>query len=116
MDIYHVWFNAKPGVSDLILAERLAAYLDHLRQHHLIEGWRLTRRKLGLGPSHLGDFHLMIELRGLQQLDEAFAAVAARRDPVETLHFGINSLVDDAVFALYRDFPDPARHRGDEKF
>jgi hypothetical protein len=31
-----------------------------------------------------------------------------------SVHVGINSLVQDAVFALYRDFPDPVRHRGEE--
>jgi hypothetical protein len=25
-------------------------------------------------------------------------------------------MVTDATFALYRDFPDPVRHRGEEKF
>ncbi len=116
MDIYHGWFNLKPGVSDIELSERLAAYLDKLREEGLIEGWRLTRRKLGLGPPRLGDFHLMIEVRNLAQLDSAFNQVASRRDPIEGLHFAVNSQVTDAVFALYRDFPDPVRHRGEERF
>ena len=116
MDIYNIWFNAKPSVGDLMLVEKVGAYLNYLRQQNLIEAWRLTRRKLGLGPSHLGDFHLMIEVRNLRQLDDAFAHVATRRDPVEALHHGLNSLVNDAIFALYRDFPDPVRHHGEEKF
>ncbi len=116
MDIYHGWFNLKPGVSDIELSEKLAAYLGRLREKGLIEGWRLTRRKLGLAPAHLGDFHLMIEIRDLAQLDSAFAQVATRRDPIEELHFAVNSQVADAVFALYRDFPDPMRHRGEERF
>jgi hypothetical protein len=116
MDIYHGWFNLKPGVGDIELSEKLAAYLGRLREKGLIEGWRLTRRKLGLGPSQLGDFHLMIEIQNLAQLDSAFAEVASRRDPIEGLHFAVNSLVTDAVFALYRDFPDAVRHRGEERF
>jgi hypothetical protein len=74
------------------------------------------RRKLGLAPPALRDFHLMIELEGLQQLDQAFAEVASRSDPVENLHFSVNSLVCDAFFALYRDFPDAVRRRGEERF
>jgi hypothetical protein len=116
MDIYHGWFNLKPGVSDLAFAERLAAYMGHLRQEGLIEGWRLTRRKLGLGPSQLGEWHVMIEVKDLRQLEDAFERVASRREPVEGLHVGVNSQVKDTLFALYRDFPDPFRHRGDEKF
>jgi hypothetical protein len=31
----------------------------------LIEKWRLARRKLGLGPCRLGEWHLMMEVRDL---------------------------------------------------
>lgn len=116
MDIYHIWCNLKPGVGDLEFSERARAYLDHLQEERLIAGWRLTRRKLGLGPRELGEFHLMLEVRDLTQLEAAFARVARRTEPVEGLHFGINSLVTDAVFALYRDFPDGIRERGQERF
>ena len=57
-----------------------------------------------------------IEVRDLAQLDTAFDRVAGRREPVEGFHFGVNSLVTNATFALYRDFPDPVRHAGEEKF
>jgi hypothetical protein len=116
VDIYHAWCDLKPGVGDLEFGERVAKYLGHLQEQGLIAGWRLTRRKLGLGPPALGEFHLMIEVRDLHQLEEAFARVAGRREPVEGFHFGVNSLVQNAVFALYRDFPDAFRQRGEEKF
>jgi hypothetical protein len=90
--------------------------MGHLKQRGLIEGWRLTRRKLGLAPSTLGEFHLMIEVKDMAQLEQAFERVAGRREPVESFHFGVNSLVQNAVFALYRDFPDAFRHHGDEQF
>ncbi len=116
MDIYHVWCDLKPGIGDLTFTEGVARYLGHLKDQGLIETWRLTRRKLGLGPPALGEFHLMIEVRDLAQLDAAFQRVAGRKEPVEGFHFGVNSLVQNAVFALYRDFPDPVRSRGEERF
>ncbi|HSU04863.1 MAG TPA: DUF6614 family protein [Acetobacteraceae bacterium] len=116
MDIYHVWCDLKPGVRDTTFAEQVQTYLGHLKAGELICGWRLTRRKLGLGPSGIGEFHLMIEVTDLAQLDRAFQRVASRKDPTEAFHFGANSLVTNAVFALYRDFPDSFRHRGDERF
>jgi hypothetical protein len=116
VNIYHVWCNLKPGVGDIAFGERLAAYMDHLKSEGLIENWRLCRKKLGLAPKGLGEFHIMIEVNDLAQLEAAFERVAGRREPVEELHFGVNSLVEDAVFALYRDFPDPVRHRGEERF
>lgn len=116
MDIYHAWCSLKPGASDTEFADKVAAYLGHLKQQGLIEGWRLTRRKLGLAPREFGDFHIMIEVRDMAQLETAFQRVAGRRDPVEGVHFAVNSMVTGATFALYRDFPDAVRHRGEEKF
>lgn len=116
MDIYHVWCNLRPGVSDVEFADRTAAYLDRLTERGAIAGYRLTRRKLGLGPPELGEFHLTVEARDLAQLDAAFAEAAARSGPVEELHHAVNSLVCHFRAALYRDFPDPVRRRGGEKF
>ena len=116
MDLYHVWCDLKPGVGDLAFSEQVAAYMGHLHERGLIASWRLTRRKLGFGAPGLGEFHLMIEVRDLAQLDDAFRHVAVRQEPAEGFHFGVNSLVRNAVFALYRDFPDAVRKRGDERF
>ncbi|HEX5327390.1 MAG TPA: DUF6614 family protein [Acetobacteraceae bacterium] len=116
MDLYHVWCDLKPGVRDSTFAEHVHAYMEHLQTDGLIAGWRLTRRKLGLGAPGLGEFHLMIEVRDLAQLEQAFQQVASRREPTEGFHFHVNSLAANAVFALYRDFPDPFRARGEERF
>jgi hypothetical protein len=116
MDIYHGWFDLKEDVRDLELAAAIERYLGHLQDQGLIAGWRLMRRKLGLSAAPLGEFHLMIELEGLAQLDRAFGQVASRRDPIEGLHHGVNSLVQNIRFALYRDFPDPQRETGEERF
>jgi hypothetical protein len=57
MDIYHGWFDLKPEVGDIALAEAIAKYLGHLQEQGLLAGWRLMRRKLGLGISGHGEFH-----------------------------------------------------------
>ena len=54
----------------------------------MIESWRITRRKLGLAQRELGEFHLMIEVKDLAQLDRAFDHVAERSEPTEGYHFG----------------------------
>ena len=116
MDLYHAWCNLKVGVKDTEFADRVHAYLGHLKESGVIADYRLTRRKLGLGPAHLPEFHIIIEVDGLAQLDKAFAQVASRADPAKGLHHAVNSLVTDVSFALYRDFPDATRLRGAEKF
>lgn len=116
MDIYHGWFNLKPGVRDMDFMDAFAKYMDRLEAEGVIEGWRLMRKKLGLAPAHLGEFHFMIEVADLTQLDSAFDWVATRADPIESDHHAVNSLVQNIQFALYRDFPDPVREQGDERF
>ena len=116
MDYYNGWFDLKPGVKDADFARDLARYMSYLTDRKLIEGWRLTRRKLGLGPAELGDFHLVMETKSMAQLDEAFSHVASRTEPVESVHFGVNSKVQNLRFGLYRDFPDAVRQEGAEKF
>ena len=116
MNHYHTWFDLKPGTKDAEFARDMARYMDHLKEKGLIEGWRLTRRKLGFGPEGLGEFHIVMETRDLAQLDAAFNHVATRRDPVESVHFGVNAHVQNLKIALYRDFPDPVRHEGEELF
>jgi hypothetical protein len=69
-----------------------------------------------LGPAELGEFDLVMETRNMAQLDEAFQHVATRAEPVESVHFGVNSKVENLRFGLYRDFPDPVRREGGERF
>src|ERR1044071_4394099 len=114
MVYYQIWFDLKPGVKDTGFAGGLARYMNYLKDRQLIQGWKLSRRKLGLGPAELGNFHLVMETKNLTQLDEAFNHVATRAEPVESNHFGVNSKVQNARFGLYRDFPDTVRREGEE--
>ena len=116
MDIYHIWCNLKSGVKDVPFCERVDAYLGQLRSEQRIADYRITRRKLGLGPPQLGEFHIAIEVADLAQLETAFQHVARRAGPIEGLHQAVNSQVTDFTAALYRDFPDPMRERGEERF
>ncbi|HUD53201.1 DUF6614 family protein [Parvibaculum sp.] len=116
MDIYHGWCDLKPGVRDMTFVEAFTRYMEHLKGEGKIESYRLTRRKLGLGPSGLGEFHFMIEVKDMAQLDAAFSFVATRGEPIEGEHHGVNSLVRNVQFALYRDFPDAVRKTGEERF
>jgi hypothetical protein len=116
MTVYQGFFDLKPGTGDLEFAAAVEGYLGRLKQEGLIESWRLLRRKLGLGPPELGEFQLLMEFADLGQLDRAFAEVSTRRDPVEGLHHAVNAKIARVSFALYRDFPDPQRRQGEERF
>ena len=116
MDLYEIWCDLRPGQSDVEFADAVHAYLGRLRDDGGIVGYRLSRRKLGLGIAALGEFHVSIEVLDLAQLDRAFVAVSSRTDPIESFHHAVNSSVRNFQAALYRDFPDPHRHRGEERF
>lgn len=114
MDVYLLRADLRPGVRDTDFADALRTHLDALVADGRLDSWRLLRRKLGLGAGQ--ELLVLIEVRGLAQLDEAFTVVSERADPVEGFHHGVNSLVTGFEAALYRDFPDPHRHRGAERF
>jgi hypothetical protein len=116
MDIYHIWCDLKPGVYDMEFVENLRRYLDKLQTQGELVTYRITRAKLGFKPPQLRDFHITLEFRDLTQLQTAFDHVASRTDPIESLHQAVNSKVQDIYFALYRDFPDSTRLKGEEKF
>jgi len=116
MDIYHIWCNLKPGVHDMEFVEGVRSYLDRLKQDGQLHAYRITRSKLGLKPPQLREFHIMLEFQDMIQMDSAFKTVSSRTDPIESLHHAVNSKVQDIFFALYRDFPDPTRVQGQERF
>lgn len=116
MDVYHIWCDLKPGVSDIEFADAVGIYLGQLESEGRIAGHRLMRRKLGLGPADLGEFHIEVFVEDLAQLDRAFADVSRRDGEIEALHHGVNQHAARVRFALYRDFPDPGRVRGSERF
>lgn len=111
MDTYHAWFDLRNTAKDLEFSKRVDAFLGHLKETGRIEGYRLSRRKLGFGPAELGEFHLAIEVKNLSQLDDAFLHAATRGDDIEPLHAAVYSMIERVKFALYRDFPDAVRVR-----
>ena len=111
MDYYEIWFNLAPGHKDLEVIRAIENWLDYFKGRNQLEGYNITRRKLGFGPDFLPEFHVSIAFKDLAQLDEAFHRTAVRDPEVEELHREVYSRVKDFRSALYRDFPDPERSR-----
>lgn len=109
MNYYHLWCDLNRSTTDLAFAEAVGEYLGYLKTHGKIRDFRVTRRKFGFSPPDLGDFHIVIEVDDLAQLDDAFKVVATRDGEIERLHARVYSAVCNLRTALYRDFPDPQR-------
>jgi len=106
MNLYEMWFDRGPGASDAELVSAIHNWLNFLRDRGEIESFRLTRRKFGFGPAGMGEFHVTVETKTLDQLDQAFMTAASRFGEIESLHVEVYSRVTNYSSALYRDYPD----------
>jgi hypothetical protein len=116
VDVLNVYCDLKEGVRDTDFSDAVTTLLSSLRDEGRVRAFRVTRRKLGLGPPTIPEWHISIDFDNLAQLDRAFSLMASRSEPIETLHQAVNSRACNLIIALYRDFPDPGRVRGQEKF
>ncbi len=109
MNLYTCSIDIRDDAKALAFARAVDVWMTHLQTQGAIGGWRLLRRKLGLGSGEHRDFLLQIEVDDLAQLDRAFRLVARRDATVEAMYRAVNSLIGASDVALYRPFPDPER-------
>lgn len=107
MDIYHIWCDREGDIPELEWAGHMRNFLQKLKDDGLIEGYRITRCKMGFRSiPNLPEFHIMVETRDMGQLEAAFQRVAAREGELEDDHRSFNRFVGDNIqHALYRDWP-----------
>jgi len=108
MNLYHCMIELRNGAKALAFAAAADAWLSRLQAQGMIRGWRLMRRKFGLSSSAHCDFILEIEVAGLTQLDEAFAALGTTDDEDERRYDHFHQMIGRAEIGLYRPFPDSA--------
>ncbi len=109
MDHYIIWFNLKDTNKAHKFTEDLNSFLSYLQKKNLIIDYKLLRRKLGFGPSHLGEFQLDMRYYDLKQLDDVFHNMItgmSTENELGVLHRKVYSQIKDMQTALYRDFPD----------
>ena len=115
-DIYHIWCNPKEGVDAKDFSVKIRTFLGELVTAGKLESFRVMRMKLGFRSMDLPDFHIMMETKNMQQLDDAMSMVGRRTGELEGHHVAMNTLVDmeSIQHALYRDFPDAFLGQTDE--
>lgn len=109
MDHYILWFNLKNSQNGKDFVQSLDDYMLRLKSDKLIAEYRIVRRKLGLGPSELGEFMVDISFEDTCQMDKAYRMVIEgihENNSLESLHQKVNSQVKDFKASLYRDYPD----------
>lgn len=109
MNLYTCFIDLKNEAKALSFALAVEAWMKHLQEQGVIEGWELYRRKLNLASDRHRDFMLEIAVKDLTQLDQAFRMLGSQDDHVEELYRAVHEQIGNADFGLYRPFPDPER-------
>lgn len=110
MNIYHIWCDKTPEITDLEWTDNMRIFLDHLVREGRMVGYRITRCKMGFRSiADLPEWHIMMEFRNMAQMDEAFDRVVPQQGELEISHRGFNQYIQGNIqHALYRDWPDQA--------
>jgi len=108
MDVYHIFADHNEDVDAHEFATKMRVFLDNMVAMGKMESYRLTRMKLGFRSMDLPEFHIMMDFKNMQQLDDAMTAVLRNENSIEDSHVAFNQLVDVETIQhfLYRDFPD----------
>ena len=108
MDIYHIFADHTEDTDAHTFAVLMRKFLDKMVSLGRMESYRLTRMKLGFRSMDLPEFHIMMEFKNMQQLDDAMTSVLNNEEKIEAEHVAFNQLVDVETIQhfLYRDFPD----------
>jgi hypothetical protein len=116
-DIYHIWADHNKDVDAYDFANKMRKFLDGLVKMGKMESYRLTRSKLGFRSMDLPEFHIMMEFKNMQQLDNAMTSVLRNEKNIDESHVSFNQLVDKETIQhfLYRDFPDDLNTKNVDK-
>ena len=108
MDIYHIFADHTKDTDAYSFVKKMNVFLDNMVALGKMQSYRVMRMKLGFRSMNLPEFHIMMEFKNMQQLDDAMTAVLRNEKNIDESHVTFNSLVDvnSIQHFLYRDFPD----------
>ena len=108
MDIYHIFADHTQDTDAHTFVQKMSIFLDEMVALGRMESYRIMRMKLGFRSMDLPEFHIMMEFKNMQQLDDAMTAVIRNEKNIDESHITFNQLVDVETIQhfLYRDFPD----------
>lgn len=108
MDIYHIWADKEGNISDIDWVNNMKKFLQQLVDEGKMESYRITRCKMGFRSiEKLPEWHIMMEFKGMAQLESAFQRVAPLEGELEDKHRSFNRFVGGNIqHAYFRDWPD----------
>ena len=107
-DLYTIWANKEGDISDKEFVDNMRGFLQHLVDEKKMLSFRITRCKMGFrSVADMPEWFIIMEFKGMAQIDEAFRRVAPLEGELEDKHRSFNQFVaSDIQHALWRDYPD----------
>jgi len=106
MDYYHIWADKKNTISDSDWVSNMKGFLDHLKDKGDLVDYKITRCKMGFRSMDIPEWHIIMEINDMAQLEKAFQSVAPLDGELEEKHKSFNQYVAGNIqHALYRDWP-----------
>ena len=108
MDIYHIFADHTKDTDAYSFVKKMNVFLDTMVALGKMESYRVMRMKLGFRSMNLPEFHIMMEFKNMQQLDDAMTSIIRNEKSIDEKHVNFNKLVDVETIQhfLYRDYPD----------
>lgn len=108
MDVYTIYADHTHEVTAPEFARLMKRFLDKMCDAGRLEGYRITRMKLGFRSMDLPEFRIDMDFMNMQQLDDAMTSILENENSIEDEHIGFNHFVDVETIQhfLYRDYPD----------
>ena len=108
MNYYHIWADVKQHCKPDMFVSKMQIFLDQLVSMNKMHDYKITRMKLGFRSMDLPEFHIVMEFKTMQDLDDAMTNILENKDDVDVAHVNFNQYVDQETIqhALYRDYPD----------
>lgn len=106
MNHFHIWCNLKAGTNARDFGDAAREFLVYLHEREYIEGYAIARRGFVIAPPDLGEFHVTVEFKSLEQMDRAMELVSDGSEEVAAFYNPLADWVRDVSLAMDRDYPE----------
>ena len=106
MNHFHIWCNLKAGTDAREFGDGARELLSYLHEREMIEGYSIARRGFVIAPPDLGEFHVSVEFRSIEQMDRTLEYVSNGNEEAAAFYQPLAEIIRDVSLAMDRDFPE----------
>jgi hypothetical protein len=106
MNHFHIWCNLKAGTDARDFGDGARELLSYLHEREMIEGYSIARRGFVIAPPDLGEFHVTVEFRSIEQMDHTLEYVSNSSEEAAAFYQPLAEMIRDVSLAMDQDFPE----------